>query len=102
MSTHLTPKKYSIALKTAKTSIDIYDIFRGLPNRLDPAMEHAVKKLLNPGGRGAKGLSEDCTEAIMSIQDAILHQCEEQEYLYFLKLLVGKFNEAIKFHEAKK
>ena len=82
MSTPLTPQKY--AIKINDCTIDVYDIFRGLPNRLDPAIEHAVKKLMNPGQRGAKDFAQDCREAIVSIQDAVLHVCGEDAYTQFM------------------
>lgn len=47
--------------------IDIYDILY-LYNVTDPTIQHAIKKLLVPGGRGGnKDFEEDITEAIDSL-----------------------------------
>lgn len=43
-------------------SIDVYRVLV-LFAVTDPAIAHAIKKLLVPGGRGAKGLREDIKEA---------------------------------------
>lgn len=49
-------------------TIDVYRVL-GLFNVTDPCIQHAVKKLLVAGGRGAgKDLSKDVQEAIDSLQ----------------------------------
>lgn len=97
MSTNATPAKYAIDVKHVDTinkpHIDVYDVFRGLPNRLDPAIEHAVKKLLNPGGRGAKSFEKDCMEAITSIHDAVIHNINKT--LVDSQLSVNEYLDAI-------
>ena len=37
----------------------------------NPAMQHAIKKMLVPGKRGVKGTVQDMKEAIQSIERAI-------------------------------
>ena len=54
----------------ASVQIDVYDILVafGVTN---PATQHAVKKLLMPGQRGAKSKLQDLGEAAQSIKRAI-------------------------------
>lgn len=49
------------------TSIDVYRVLElfGVTN---PAIQHAVKKLLVAGGRGVKDQAKDVEEAIKSLQ----------------------------------
>ena len=54
----------------ASVIVDIYDILRAWDVR-DPAIQHAVKKLLQPGQRGSKSAVQDLREAIGSIERAI-------------------------------
>lgn len=51
-------------------SIDVYDVLTafGVTN---PAVQHAVKKLLMPGQRGAKNTLQDLAEAKVSVERAI-------------------------------
>lgn len=58
----------------------VMDIFRiGRPRQVgDSAVEHAIKKLLIPGERGAKGRIQDLEEAVRSIKEAI-KMVEESE-----------------------
>lgn len=49
--------------------VDVYDIADAY--ELSPAIYHAVKKLLIPGGRGAKSEVQDLQEAIGSVQRRI-------------------------------
>jgi len=44
-------------------SVDVYRILR-LFEVTDPCLQHAIKKLLVAGGRGAKDISQDVHEAI--------------------------------------
>lgn len=46
--------------------IDVYRVLE-LFNVTDPAIQHAVKKLLVAGGRGHKNLEKDVNEAIASL-----------------------------------
>ena len=50
--------------------IDVYDVL-GAFKVYNPAVAHAVKKLLAPGGRGAKGWHQDVEEAIKSLTRAL-------------------------------
>lgn len=58
----------------------VMDIFRiGRTRQIgDSAVEHAIKKLLIPGERGAKGRIQDLEEAVRSIKEAI-KMVEESE-----------------------
>lgn len=50
--------------------IDVYDVLSAF--KVDnPAVQHAVKKLLAAGVRGQKTKLEDLEEAILSVQKAI-------------------------------
>jgi hypothetical protein len=51
-------------------SVDVYDVLRAF-NVTDPAIQHAVKKLLCTGIRGHKDSSQDLEEAIQSIERAL-------------------------------
>lgn len=50
--------------------IDVYRVL-DLFGVTQPALQHAVKKLLCPGLRGAKGYAKDLQEAIDSIERAL-------------------------------
>lgn len=50
--------------------IDVYRVLK-LFEVTDPALQHAIKKLLVPGGRGAKDRRKDLEEAVVSIQRAL-------------------------------
>jgi hypothetical protein len=50
--------------------IDVYDVLVAF-NVANPAIQHAVKKLLCPGQRGAKNALQDLNEALVSIGRAI-------------------------------
>lgn len=50
--------------------VDVYDVLKAF-NVTNPAMAHAVKKMLAPGQRGAKDMIQDMKEAIQSIERAI-------------------------------
>ena len=47
-------------------AIDVYRVLE-LFDVVDPAIQHAVKKLLCAGGRGAKTMPQDVQEAIDSL-----------------------------------
>jgi hypothetical protein len=51
-------------------SVDVYDVLRAF-SVTDPAIQHAVKKLLCTGIRGHKDTRQDLQEAIQSIQRAL-------------------------------
>jgi len=51
-------------------TVDIYDVLRAF-NVTDPAIQHAIKKLLCTGIRGHKDTRQDLEEAIQSIHRAL-------------------------------
>ena len=67
------PNKYQRTVPS--TTIDVYDVLHAY-SVTNPATQHAVKKLLQPGKRGHKDTLTDLREALASIQRAI--QIEEQ------------------------
>ena len=48
-------------------TVDVYDVLKGF-NISCPAMQHAIKKMLFAGLRGAKDFDRDADEAILSIK----------------------------------
>ena len=57
---------------------DVYDVLVAWDVR-NPAVQHAIKKLLQPGGRGHKDAITDLREAMASIERAVeLEQRNEQ------------------------
>jgi hypothetical protein len=50
--------------------VDVYDVLKAF-NVTCPAIQHAVKKLLCPGQRGAKDAMQDLMEARFSIDRAM-------------------------------
>jgi hypothetical protein len=50
--------------------IDVYDVLKAF-NVVNPATQHAIKKLLKGGQRGFKDVNKDYQEAIESIKRAI-------------------------------
>ena len=50
--------------------VDIYDVLQAW-QVTNPAIQHAIKKLLQPGQRGHKTRAEDLQEALVSIERAI-------------------------------
>jgi hypothetical protein len=50
--------------------IDVYDVLKAF-NVVNPATQHAIKKLLKGGQRGFKDVNKDYNEAIVSIKRAI-------------------------------
>lgn len=48
---------------------DVYDVLEAFEVNCS-ARAHAIKKLLLPGSRGAKGYNKDCDEAINSIEES--------------------------------
>lgn len=62
------PNKYK--RKVPSTEIDVYDILKAF-NVVNPATQHAIKKLLCAGDRGYKDKVQDLKEALASIERAI-------------------------------
>lgn len=62
--------KYARRIPHGKDHIDVYDVLIMFDVR-DPAIQHAVKKLLACGQRGHKTQLEDLQEARQSIDRAI-------------------------------
>jgi hypothetical protein len=60
--------KYHVPCKGI--TIDVYDVLKAF-NVVNPATQHAIKKLLKGGERGFKDVNEDYQEAIESIERAI-------------------------------
>jgi hypothetical protein len=60
--------KYQVNCK--EITIDVYDVLNAF-NVQNPAIQHAIKKLLKGGERGVKSKVQDYTEAIESITRAI-------------------------------
>lgn len=50
--------------------VDVYDVLSAF-EVINPAMQHALKKMLEPGKRGVKDTVQDMKEAIQSIERAI-------------------------------
>ena len=74
---HDKKNKYSRKIKTISLGnvdhaiyADVYDVLTAF-EVVNPAMAHAVKKMLAPGQRGAKGTIQDMKEAVESIERAI-------------------------------
>lgn len=67
------PNKYQ--RKVPSTTIDVYDVLTAY-SVTNPATQHAIKKLLQPGNRGHKDTLTDLCEALASIRRAI--QIERQ------------------------
>lgn len=62
--------KYARRIPQGKDHIDVYDVLIMFEVH-DPAVQHAVKKLLMCGQRGHKNALEDLQEAKQSISRAI-------------------------------
>jgi hypothetical protein len=60
--------KYHVPCKGI--TIDVYDVLKAF-NVVNPATQHAIKKLLKGGERGFKDVNKDYQEAIESIERAI-------------------------------
>jgi|GEM_PF-2426037 len=63
-----TPNKYQRQVKGA--TVDVYDILKAWDVR-NPAVQHAIKKLLQPGQRGHKDMLQDLREAGQSVARAL-------------------------------
>lgn len=62
------PNKYQRTVPS--TTIDVYDVLTAY-SVTNPATQHAIKKLLQPGNRGHKDTLTDLREALASIRRAI-------------------------------
>lgn len=62
--------KYAKPIPKGLTSLDVYDVLIMFDVR-DPAIQHAVKKLLACGQRGHKNAFQDLREARESIDRAL-------------------------------
>lgn len=72
------PNKYK--RKVPKTEIDVYDVLKAF-NVVNPATQHAIKKLLCAGDRGYKDKVQDLQEALASIERAIeLEECDVEKH----------------------
>jgi len=60
--------KYTRTVKGVE--IDVYDVLAAWEVS-NPAIQHAIKKLLQPGQRGNKSEIQDLKEALMSIERGI-------------------------------
>jgi len=69
------PNKYQRKVKG--TVIDVYDVLVAW-EVTNPAVQHAIKKLLQPGQRGHKDTLQDLREAGQSIGRAIEIQIEAE------------------------
>tara|TARA_R110000868_G_C10564972_1_gene737223 strand:+ start:278 stop:646 length:369 start_codon:yes stop_codon:yes gene_type:complete len=62
------PSKYNRELRCGKT-LDVYDVLDAFRVE-NPAIQHALKKMLCTGSRGHKDYQEDIQEAIDSLERA--------------------------------
>lgn len=54
----------------ATVVVDVYDVLMAW-DVTNPAIQHAIKKLLQPGARGHKTRAQDLKEAMQSLKRAI-------------------------------
>jgi hypothetical protein len=62
--------KYAREVPKHLTHLDVYDVLK-IFDVVDPAVQHAVKKLLCTGSRGHKCYQEDLEDALHSIERAL-------------------------------
>jgi hypothetical protein len=69
-----TPDKYKFTMINRNGESIVYDVYDLLKSikAINPAIQHAIKKVINPGGRGSKDFTQDITEAIQSLEIAKL------------------------------
>lgn len=60
-------------------TIDVYRILEAYRETIDPCLDHAIKKLLCAGIRGAKDSIQDKREAIDSIQESIKLELQKKK-----------------------
>jgi hypothetical protein len=70
--------KYLKPLRKLQHSIDVYDVIDAF-DVTNPAIAHAIKKLLAAGKRGSKGWEQDLEEALESIHKAFNYKPEQKE-----------------------
>lgn len=72
---------YNHYYKKVPDGVQYIDVYRVLDlfEVADPAIQHAVKKLLVAGGRGHKNLEKDVKEAIVSLNRRVQMWEEERE-----------------------
>lgn len=68
--------KYDVPTPKGKT-MDVYDVLVAF-NVTNPALQHAIKKMLMPGKRGHKDVVDDLSEASISIDRAIWIELDKQ------------------------
>lgn len=72
-------KKYSHYYRHCPyDAIDIYRVLK-LFEIADPCLQHAIKKLMVAGGRGAKDFDKDIAEAIVTLTRLQQMRAEEKE-----------------------
>lgn len=77
----MTPRAHNHYFKSVE-GIDFVDVYRVLLlfNVTDPCLQHAIKKLLVAGGRGAgKDIDKDVAEAVDSLRRYQEMRIEEEE-----------------------
>ena len=62
------PSKYHREIKPG-VHVDVYDVLRAWDVR-NPALQHLIKKALQPGARGHKTLGQDMADIIASAKRA--------------------------------
>jgi len=75
-----------IGLEGTEVTVDVYRVLDSF-NVTDPAIQHALKKMLCTGLRGHKDYLTDLDDAIESLQKAkeLRKQRDELGYVYFSK-----------------
>lgn len=69
--------KYKREIKQG-VEVDVYDVLIAW-NVTNPAVQHAIKKLLQPGQRGHKDVIQDLEEAMISIGRAVELESNKNE-----------------------
>lgn len=75
----MTKSKYHREIKPG-VFVDVYDVLHAW-GVINPALQHLIKKALQPGGRGHKTLLEDLNDIIVSANrayDLARDACEAQ------------------------
>ncbi len=74
-------KEYSHYYKKVPSGVNYIDVYRVLEmfDVADPAIQHAIKKLLVAGGRGHKDQRKDVREAVVSLNRRIEMWEEEND-----------------------
>lgn len=65
----ISKNKYDKALRKEQSTIDVYDVLDSF-GVVNPAVQHAIKKMLCTGTRGYKDYHQDLQEAIDSLERA--------------------------------